>query len=111
MANVSPTIVSDYKQYDVITWGPLNAGDVGLPVDVAQYGEISVQAVGNATSVAMTGTNDGATFATIGGGVTLTLASGTSPVTRIAEHPKQIQVGTVTGGTATTVYLVGRKLK
>jgi hypothetical protein len=106
------TLVIDYEQFDIATTAQMAPGDTSAAVRVAQYGELSVQAIGDATSIVLLGSNDGGvTFAPIGAGVTLTLTAGSSPVTRIAEHPQQIKVGTVTAGTSTKMVLVGRKLK
>lgn len=111
MATSTATMVIDYAQYDVITWPTMAATDVGSAVDAAKYGEISVQAIGDATSVAMQGSNDaGTTWAALGAGATLTVTAGTSPVTRIAEHPMFIRP-VATGGTVTKVIMIGRKLK
>jgi len=82
------------------------AADVGNGVDIAMAGEVSVQAVGDATTISIEGSNDGGTtWSTLGAGVTLTIASGKTPVTRIAEHPGLLRPN-VTGGTNTAVWLV-----
>lgn len=111
MGIITPSIAGDIVQYDIITWPGMAAADTGAPVDVAKYGELSIVALGDATTVAIEGSNDsGSTFSALGAGVTLTIAASKTPVTRIAEHPQFLRPN-VTGGTNTKVILVGRKIK
>lgn len=110
MATSNALLTINNAPYVTVKWPAMAASDVGSGVDMGQAGEISVYAVGDATTVSMEGSNDGGTtWATLGAGVTLTIATGKTPVTRIAEHPGLIRPN-VTGGTSTAVWLVyGRK--
>lgn len=92
-----------YAEWD---WGNMAGGDVGAGVNVAGWGIITVQAIGNGTSVQMQGSMDGGTtWASLAtASANLTITAGTSPVTQILEHPLLIRPS-VTGGTVTKVIM------
>lgn len=105
MATVNPTQV-DQDKHVVISWTGAGS-DVGAAVQVPQFGELTIQAVGNGTSVTLQGSNDGGTtWGALGAGVTATVAG--NAITRVAEHPALIRPS-FTGGTATTLYLSAAK--
>lgn len=110
MANITPKQIQGLEPYVYVQWLAGADTDVGLGVNTAEWGELTAQAVGDATSVTMQGSNDGGTtWAALGAGVSLAVSAGTSPVTRIAEHPLLMRPKFV-GGTNTAVYLsMGRR--
>lgn len=111
MTTVAATIGGDIVQYETVTWLAMADTNDGAGVDAAKYGEMAVQAIGDATSITMQGSNDGGTtWSALGAGVSLVIAAGKTPVTRIAEHPGLIRPLAV-GGTSTKVILIGRKVK
>ncbi len=51
----------------ILTWANMAAGDVGLPITLAQYADRSVQVAGtfDGATVVFEGTNDGVNYATL----------------------------------------------
>lgn len=91
------------------TWAAGAAGDVGVGWHTAPFVSISFQAIGDATSVSITGSNDGGTtWTTIDSGTTLTIASGKTPCITLVGRPNLIRPE-FTGGTSTVVIAHGSK--
>lgn len=110
MATIAAVHVQRDDLSEVVTWTDLvNAtSDVGNKVAIPQCRDISVQAFGtNATTVVIQGSNDGTNWNNLGSGLTLTIgATGSSPVTRVPEHPLFIRPSTPSAGVNTDVVLV-----
>lgn len=105
MGTVQAKVV-DQEKGVIVSWVGAGA-DVGAPLNVQPYGELTMQAVGDGTTVALQGSNDGGTtWGAIGGGITATVAG--NAVTRVVEHPALVRP-VFTGGAATTFYLSGAK--
>lgn len=99
----------------VVTWEALSAGDTGDPVLVANFPDKTVQASGNATTVALEGTNFPLANAqwfplTDPGGTTIALAGATDDMALVTENPLYVRP-VATGGTDTDVILVGVSAK
>lgn len=106
MTTVQPTMVESNDKGVTITWTGATT-DVGAPVDLRPYGELTMQSVGDGTTVALTGSNDGGTtYGAIGAGITSTVAG--NAVTRIVEHPALVRP-TFTGGTSTKFIISAAK--
>lgn len=86
----------------VISWVGADT-NVGQSVNVMGFGELTMQSVGNGTTVALQGSNDGGTtWGSIGAGITSTVSG--NAVIRVVEHPALVRP-VFTGGTVTTFYL------
>lgn len=98
--------VDNNAQGLTISWTGADT-NVGLGLNVQGFGELTMQAVGNGTTVALQGSNDGGTtWGALGGGVTATVSG--NAITRVAEHPAMVRP-VFTGGTVTTFYLSAAK--
>ncbi len=103
---VQPVMVESNDKGVTITWTGADT-NVGAPVDLRPYGELTMQAVGDGTTVALTGSNDGGTtYGTIGAGYTATVSG--NAITRIVEHPGLVRP-TFTGGSATKFIISASK--
>lgn len=106
MLTVQATLVDDNTRGVVYKWTGADTND-GQGVSVTEFGELTIQSVGDGTTVALQGSNDGGTtWGVIGAGITSTVAG--NAVTRVAEHPKLVKP-VFTGGTATSFYLSGAR--
>lgn len=94
--------------YATAEWDALAAGDVGSPVNMADFPHKTVQAIGDATSVALQGSNDGTTWTALNdsAGTAIALTTGTFAV--VLEAPLYIRPS-ATGGTSTKVIVVGTR--
>ena len=105
--NIGDATVDGWK----VTWGPMQNGDVGAPVQFAGYADKSFQATGTAGtggSISCEGSNDGANFAvlTVPAGTAATLTSSTLPgIMAITEATIQVRPH-VTAGDGTTSLTV-----
>lgn len=88
-----------------VTWEALAAGDTGSPINIAEYPSVSAQAVGDATDVAIEGSNDGGTTwepLKDVGGTLISLAN--TELVQVQEHPLQLRPRAV-DGTDTDVFV------
>ena len=91
-----------------VTWAAMNTGDSGEPVRTAAFSDRTIQAIGNATSVAVFGSNDGTNSAALSdaGGTVISLDPSAFDLVMIRENPLFIWPA-ATGGTDTDVILIG----
>lgn len=91
-----------------VTWFPLEADDEGEPVLTAAFSDRTVQATGDGTSVAIVGSNNGTNGVNLNdaGGTEIALDPTNDELVMIRENPLYIWP-VVTGGTATSVILIG----
>lgn len=92
----------------VFTWETLANGEVGTAVYTGNLTEMSAQALGDATSIAIHGSNDGTNFAALGTAVVLTIASSKTPVVSLLQFPRYVRP-VATGGADTDVILIGKR--
>lgn len=103
---VASTMVDTNEKGVIITWTGADTND-GTPVATLGFGELTIQAVGDGTSVALKGSNDGGTtWGLLGAGVTATVSG--NAITRVAEHPALVKP-VFTGGTSTKFILSAAK--
>lgn len=106
MTTVNAKMVDTNEKGVVVQWTGADT-NTGTPVATLGFTEITVQSVGDGTSVTMQGSNDGGTtWGALGSGVSSTVSG--NAITRIAEHPALIRPLFV-GGTSTVVYLSAAK--
>lgn len=92
----------------IIRWLALASTDDGQGVEIADLEKISVQAVGDATTVIIQGSNDGGvTWHPLGSGAVITLAS--AAIIDLPVVPLRVRPLLTGAGASTAVYLVGRK--
>lgn len=100
---VSVTVTDDSL---LAVWAAGATTDTGKAVDVSKYPNISFQAVGDATTVAMLGSNNGTNFYAIDGGQTITLAS--QKILSFVSGVRQVSF-LITGGSSTIVTMLAKK--
>jgi hypothetical protein len=93
----------------VITWATMADGDTGAVVKASQYPDKTVQATGDATTVALQGSNDGTNWfaLTDPSGMEIGLAGATFDLAMVRENPLYIRPS-CTGGSDTDVVVVGQ---
>ena len=108
MATISGTMDSQGEGIVVATWAGMAGGDVGSKMKLASFSDKTVQAIGDATGVAIQGSNDGTNWfaLTDPSGTTIALAGATFDMALIRENPLYIRPS-VTGGSDTDVIIVG----
>ena len=128
MANVAAKIEThDNGTTKVVTWpdddangdpktGFTTAGDVGLPVKLSPWGDVSVQlvgTVGTTVNFSIQGSNDGSTWASLFDvhGVVIDLDEVKNEIAQIAEVPLYIRPNLVTevGTTDCSIIMVMRR--
>lgn len=109
MAVITPTVVIDNFGVCIVTWAAMAGADTGAPVRMAQYSDKTAQVIGDATTVAIEGSNDGSTFSplTDTAGAAIALAGATDDVETILQNPLYIRPN-VTGGASSTVIVVAK---
>lgn len=91
-----------------VSWAAGATGETGAGAFVGDMKLLSAQAVGDATTVSIEGSNDGTNWAALATPVTLTIAAGKTPVTRILENAAYLRPN-ITGGTSTVVTINGMR--
>lgn len=91
-----------------ITWTPLAGGDDGAGVVTAHFSDRTVQATGDGTSITIEGSNDGTNWFELNdtAGVPIDMDATTDAVVLVRENPLMVRP-VVTGGSSTTVILIG----
>lgn len=92
-----------------IQWSGILLTDDGAGVFIGDLDDVSAQAVGDATTVVMQGSQDNLSWAPIGTGITLTIAAGITPVLGITPKPKFIRPLATGASTGTVVTVVGTR--
>lgn len=92
-----------------VSWiGAAGSGtDTCQPVDLSAYPDKTIQAVGDSTDVAITGSNDGTNYVdlTDPSGTAIALDSSNKELAVIRENPALVQP-VITGGSSTSVYII-----
>jgi hypothetical protein len=92
----------------VITWGPCANGDVGLPVDLTQYADRSVQVegtLGAGGQCTMEGSNDGVNYRVLHDPFSVALTVNATGISHITEMTRLMRPR-ITGGDGTTAMMV-----
>lgn len=108
MAVKNVAISNPHKGLYLATWVAGADGDTGSPIVAAHFPDKTVQAVGDATSVAIQGSMDGTNWfaLTDSAGDTIALVGASKTISLIRENPLYIRPF-ITGGSSTVVYLLG----
>jgi hypothetical protein len=93
----------------IITWATMADGDTGVMVKSSHYPDKTVQAIGDATTVALEGSNDGTNWfaLTDPSGMEIGLVGSTFDLAMVRENPLYIRPS-CTGGSDTDVIVVGQ---
>lgn len=109
MAEVSGTFVLSDDGVAIMTWSAMAGGDTGKPARMGRYSDKTVQVIGDATTVAIEGSNDGSTWTdlTDQSGTALALVGASADLETILQNPLYIRPN-VTGGASSTVIVVAK---
>jgi hypothetical protein len=108
MVTIQPATNETNDKGVVYSWTSANQGDVGAPVSVLSFGEMTHASIGSSfTTITWQGSVDGGTtWATIGAGHT---DSVTGVSTRMAEHPYLVRPVFTTIAASVTAYLTAAR--
>lgn len=107
MATITGKLADINHGVVLASWDNMAAGDIGTPAEMVTFGDKTAQAVGDATGVAIQGSNDGTNWfpLTDAAGTTIALAGATNAMALVRENPRYVRP-VATGGTSTDVTIV-----
>jgi hypothetical protein len=108
MATVTGTLQALSNGIVVVTWPSMGDADVGSSVEVPGWADRTAQAIGDATGIAIEGSNDGTHWFSLTdpSGTTIALAGSSNDMAFVVENPRYMRP-VADGGTDTTVIIVG----